>query len=288
MSRASVLLTVLVFAFTATAQRTPDRYERVLVPLYGESDGVADSRWGTRLWLHNEGSRPLDVFPMGPFCVTSFPCVLALRPYPSMAARETALGVTGAAFVPVPIANSDRAAPGVFFYVEREGAADLSSQLHVADTERRPLARGTRLPVVRESEFFTDETNIVGVPLMDGTRVALRIYDREAEGGAVVRIRALDAITSQVLGEEDITFVHAAKDSCAPFDATGCPAGFVYKPAFVQITDLLARFPELTPSVDRLARLSIEVEPRTPGLAFWPMVSVTDNATSEVTIYTAR
>jgi hypothetical protein len=32
----------------------------------------------------------------------------------------------------------------------------------------------------------------------------------------------------------------------------------------------------------------IEIEPLTPGLAYWPMVSVTSNATNEVTLYLVR
>ena len=198
---------------------------------------------------------------------------------------------------PLRVGNSDPVAPGVFLYVERAGADQLSTSLRVADVTRRPIQLGTRLPLVREREFFNDTTDIMGVPLMSGTRTSLRIYDLESRAGAQIMLRiwptlppspTLPPAPPVPLVNEILEFSYdPSRDSCGfRFE---CPEGYSYKPGYIQIGDLAARWPDALGSmIDSQYGLRIELVPLTPGLAFWPMASVTENDNSYVSIYLAR
>jgi hypothetical protein len=302
MNRFTAILLALV-AFTASAQdprNDHSRYEKVLIPLHtGFAAGAHGAAWRTQLVMRNEGAQPLDVFPLGRDCISSSTCFNSIREYPAFTGETTGIHLLG--FQPFRVGDSDEASPGVFLYVERQGADRLSTQLHVADTTRRPLALGTRLPVVRENEFFTSNVEILAVPIVSGTRAALRIYNFESEAGASVMVRIYDTAPffenntfqqPRLLGEEVLQFSHdPSRDTCG-FSFTECPAGYRFQPGHIEITDLLGRYPNIglaTPAAGTSnLGVRIAIIPLTPGLRFWPMVSVTENSTSVVSLYTAR
>lgn len=296
MTRKVAVVLALALSFAASAQREdPSRYERVLLPIYAQTSGAHGSRWQTALYLHNESDTAVDAFPLTPDCLTAFDCFANVRPYPAFEPRQSGLHVSPT-IGPFGVAVHG-AGPGVFLYVERSGVDELSMQLRVGDTSRRRLAFGARIPVVRESGFFTNTTHITGVPVIADTRTALRIYDREPRGGASVRLRIHELaghhsnppvryVPPRLLVEDTLSFTHDdAGDGCSKGE---CPSGYGYKPGFIEIADLLARYPALAQNRDPESSVRIELEPITEGLAFWPMASATENETSVVAIYTAR
>lgn len=302
--RPVALAVFALVTLTASAQDPRNeraRYEKFLVPLYTDvTTGAHGAAWQTRLLMRNDGAQPLDVFPLRRDCFSTSTCFRTLRGHPSFPPSTT--GISPLDLQPLRAGDSDSSSPGLLLYVERAGADDLSAQLHVADTTRRPVTIGTRVPVVRERDAFTKEVSIVGVPIAEGTRATLRIYDFDARADAAVRIRISD--TSQryengriipprgILAEDVLEFAHdPARDDCV-FDFTPCPEGYNYQPGTIQIGDLLAEYPQLfqvlPPTTGVEHGIRIEITPLTPGLRYWPMVSVTENATSFVTLYVAR
>jgi hypothetical protein len=116
--------------------------------------------------------------------------------------------------------------------------------------------------------------------------VRIRFYDTSPffDNGAFAEPR--------LLAEDVLQFAHdPSRDTCG-FTFTECPAGYRYQPAYIQLSDLVARYPALSQAIqaDGSTNLGIRIAitPLTPGLRYWPMVSVTENATSVVSIYTAR
>lgn len=279
---------LLLFAFlslsVAGQRRTdPQQYEKILLPLYHPAEGANGAQWQTKFQIANESGRSVDVFPLTPECFGSVTCFRTVR--------DERLGPHANGFntfIPGAIGTRDiGGTPGVFLYADRGAAVDLRFQLHVANVSRRPVALGTRVPVVRETEFFTGTTNVHAIPILAGTRVALRIYALDSQGAAEVRITVHESsIGPRVIAEEVVRFVPPPAKTCA-FEA-GCPQPFVYKPATIEITDLLARYPGLSRMTGLAHGIRIEIEPLTPGLAFWPMVSVTEVNSSVVSLYTAR
>lgn len=295
MTRRVAVVVAVLTSFAALAQREdPSRYERFLLPIHTQTSGAFGSQWRTALFMRNESDATLDAFPLTPDCISSIGCFQQMRKYPAFGAQQSGYHLLPAI---VPFGVGVRGAgPGVFLYAERAGANELSMQLRVADVSRRPIDFGTRIPVVRERDFFTERTDILAVPILEGTRTALRIYDREPRGGALLTMRIYEMaghfdttigaryVPPELLVVDTFELRHDdAGDMCA-FWESSCPAGYRYKPGFVEITDLLGRYPALAGK--NLVR--IELEPITEGLAFWPMASATENETSVVAIYTAR
>lgn len=299
MSRFAVLLLATLVTATAAAQyRTdPQQYEKILLPLYTGAGGANGARWSTQLILRNSADRAVDAFPLSRHCISSAFCFRLVREAPAFLPHESgfhSFPTVRAAYLLLD------GRPGVFFYVERDGADHLSMQLHVADTSRRPVALGTRVPVVREADFYESTVDIMAVPALERTRIALRIYEREIQPDARVRIRVYEAAGMwrvdppgpriegpALLAEEEVAFVQPADQKC-PELYVGCPEGFEYNPGHIEITDLLARFPAIATATGRPYGLRIEIEPLTPGLAFWPMVSVMEVDTSVVTLFTVQ
>jgi hypothetical protein len=284
MKRWLALLTLFLTLSVAAQRRTdPQQYEKILLPLYHPAEGANGAQWQTKFQIANESNRSVDVFPLTPDCFSSVSCFRTVRG-PMLGPHDNGFNT----FIPGAIGTRDVGGmPGVFLYADRGTAVDLRFQLHVANVSRRPVALGTRVPVVRETEFFTGTTNVHAIPILAGTRAALRIYALDSQGPADVRITVHESsLGSRPIAEEIVRFVPPPANTCA-FEF-GCPQPFVYKPATIEITDLLARYPGLSRMTGLGHGIRIEIEPLTPGLAFWPMVSVTEVNTSVVTIYTAR
>ena len=262
------------------------QYERVLLPIVPTSAaGAFGSRWETQLWLRNDSDHPVDAFPLTSDCVSSVLCFESMRPYPAFGPRMT--GFHDYEGRPFGVGIAPGPTPGGFLYIERPN--ELSLQLNVRNTN----SLGTRIPVVRESEFFTGRRSVLGVPVNAASRIALRVYSPQT-GSVILCIEEMTGYLYPVppkpptrLVEARLDLQHdAANDHCT-FTFSGCP-DVQYKPAAIEITDLVARFPELEEAFDSKHGVRIEIEPITPELAYWPMVTVTSNETNEVTLYLIR
>ena len=294
MSRHLVLLFVLVLPFSVFAQdRLPQNYERVLVPV-GPAAGAFGAVWRTELWLRNDSDQAVDVFPVNErFCPVSSGCVRLIRSVPSLTPRETAFGLGGGNVALAVV--SDMSDKGSFFYVQRGRLEDLTMQLFATDRSRTP-EEVTALPLVPESQFLAAKRSIVGARIATNNRVSLRIFQLDPSMPDEVTVRIYETaphVTSQnplepggLLAERRFHFTPGRRD-CGEFFFFGCDGDFVHHPGSLLIGNLLAEFPELASESDDRFGIRIEIEPP-PGLRYWPMVTVTENQTNHVTVYTVR
>ena len=286
--RALVLLLFVIAPFAWSAERPPiSEYEKILLPVYGGASGANGAMWRTRFLLRNDGDAPLDVFPLTPTCLSSSLCYMTMRAYPAFPPRQTGYSVTP--FISGSWGVGTSSPSGAFLYVERSRAQQLSANYVVADYARNPV-RETHLPLVRESEFFTGTRSIVSMPVSVYARTALRIYDLDSRPTSEVIVRFYDAVESispsptvRKFGEVRVTLSYdAAADACG--FSFGCPPDIAYHPGYGEISNLLAA----VPAIYDARNVRIEIEPVTEGLRYWPMVTITDDFTNFVSIYTVR
>jgi hypothetical protein len=272
--------------------RRAEDYVRVLVPVQAQfaQRGAHGAQWATSLWIRNDGAASVDVFPVARTCVVnSGGCFARARPYPGIEPLESL-----SAFHDVLGSRSgvgQRISPtGEFLYVERCRFDDISMQLHAGDV-RKPAGEWTRIPLVSEKEFFDTTRSIIGLPLQSGNRLSLRVFQLDPLAGAEIILRVHEAAVLQsgatrarLLAERRLAF-NIDETPCVWLH---CPEGFEYRPGFIAIGDLLHEVPETASAVDRELGIRIEIEPVTPGLRYWPMVTVTDNATNHLAVYTVK
>jgi len=89
----------------------------------------------------------------------------------------------------------------------------------------------------------------------------------------------------QFFDEVPVTLTYApATDQCGFVFA--CPAGIPYRSGYGEISSLLDAVPSLRDAASRFLR--IEIVPMTEGLRYWPLVTITDDETNFVSVYTVR
>ncbi len=282
---------ILFFAAGAQAQeRNPANYLRFLLPIDGSSAGANGARWDATLWLRNDGDRPLDIFPLIPDCFCCANC-LSLRAYPSFQPKQDGFGIH--AGLPALFVSTLTGRPGLFLYVERAGAAGLSSHLEIGDSSRGSTL--ATLPVVPETDFITGRHSVIAISDVTTSRISVRAYQLEPRTGSAITLRAyefgpaLDGPaqfrTGKLLADAVLTFELDPHDECPP--PIVCPA-VPYHPGYIQISDLAARMPQIGSNASIVHKLRIEFEPADPNALYWPMVTVTDNATNAVQVFTIR
>jgi hypothetical protein len=290
-------LVVLVFSIPLAGQdRNPADYERYLIPVLTAAPlpGAYGAQWQTTLWLRNEGPATLDAFPLTPDCISSAFCFQQVRPYPAFQPQQT--GWHTLPYVRPFGVGGGLGLSGIFLYVERAHAEQLSMRLGVGDVSRTPPGN-TQIPIVPESAFFATTRSILGVPVLPTTRVALRIYtaDPRPEARVTVRIHEMAPRLIQsapyidppaVLAERTFTFAYdEAQDQCG---RVGCDESLRYLPGIVQINNILDAFPELATAGEQPLGVRIEIEPATPDLRYWPLVTTTRDVDGFVSVFTVR
>ncbi|MHB0969207.1 MAG: hypothetical protein ACYC7A_00045 [Thermoanaerobaculia bacterium] len=151
--------------------------------------------------------------------------------------------------------------------------------LRVQDVSRQALTWGTEIPVVRENAFRTGRISLPQVPLDARFRPMLRIYDVDRHGGSVA-IRFFDD-DGVLLSEESVELIVPVGNQHP--DPSGPATPDFYYPAWAQVSDFVARHPQLADH----DRVRIEVEPPA-GVHFWAFISVTNNETQHVTLITPQ
>jgi hypothetical protein len=135
-------------------------------------------------------------------------------------------------------------------------AVHLDSRLR--DVSRNASSAGIELPLVREADFRGDEINLNAIRRDAGFRITLRVYGLEAGGD--VTLDELD-VNGNLLRTRVVTL--------APPALPGLLTGYA------QLA--LDTTPDTTP-------IRIRIRPRTLNLRIWALASITNNATSEVTL----
>jgi hypothetical protein len=282
---------ILSLAAGAQAQeRNPANYVRFLLPVIGSSAGANGARWEATLWLRNDGDHPVDIFPLTPDCFCCSNC-LRLRAYPALLPNQD--GFRTHAGLPEPFGPWLAGGPGVFLYVERLGASRLSANLEVGDSSRETTR--TTLPIVPETDFVAGRRSIIAIPLTLTSRITVRAYQLEPRAASQIAVRvyefgpaavgAYQFRSGKLLAEAALTFERDPHDECP--QPIVCPA-VPYHPGYMQISDVAATMPQILTNASVTHQLRIEFEPADPAELYWPIVTVTDNLTNAVQIFTSR
>jgi hypothetical protein len=271
--RKTLTLLILVLAFLSSTTRSAHAQtsERILIPIvvpYEPIPGAHGSLWTSELVARNLGSAKVRVGEIWPLCPPfGVGCGTEGHIWPNETALINPAG--GALNPPAAI-------------IEAEPADDLAFHLRVQDVSRQAETWGTEVPVVRERDMRTQTFALVNIPVTDGFRNTLRIYDIDGRSDADVRVR-LFSVTLQPVAGPGV--------SSSPDQLLGerllrlAPPAFEpsRNPGYLQIGDLS----EIA-SLGAAERVTIEIEPVSPGLRIWAIVSVTNNATQHVTTVTPQ
>ena len=268
LSRPLVLVTLSTFLMPLFVTAAP-AYDRVLVPIYLTEPvaGANGSRWVTDFAVYNRGPESAQLLSCSPACPGD------LREDEEVAPGETQTFL--------PERRQSSAVPGRVVYfaplsddgVHGAAAGDaenLTFALRVFDTSRSEMSAGTEIPVVRESSFRTSTTDLANIPVDPNFRVTLRLYEMNLDRADFL-IMVYDHVRAKI---HDYHLVRVT---------TSAPQGELrFEPGYL-ILDKLRPFDTASGSS---SRVRIVIEPLSRGSAFWAFVSVTNNATQQVTLVT--
>ena len=238
--------------------------EKVLVPVYASEPlpGVNGSLWTTDLWVSNSGEEVSMVGGIVWDCL--LPECFSPAPLPPEVTIRTA-----------PLAVE--ALRGTLLTVDSDQPAQTAFGLRFRDLSRQATTWGTELPLPREGAFRSSRFSLVDVPVTEGFRQTLRIYELDGTPrSALVRIRLfrIDPDRHSVSGDPDTLLGEAVRTlSFTP------PDDLIDHPGYAEVTDLSAIAP-----LGDAERLRIEIEPDTPGLRLWAFVTVIHNETQHATV----
>lgn len=273
--RTQALFTMLLLSFASEAFSQPD-YERFLLPVVLFDDcgscafrGAHGSLWTTELVLRNQSADMIRFRPN--FCgKLSVVCPRSseLRAYETLNRP------------PIWYDSRGSWAPhGVFLFLERP-ASRVSMSLHLREIGTA-AGWGSALPVVSEAEAFDALVEILNVPTDPAFRHTLRIYDYDNRNGSSYRVRFYhlaapfsEMDSSDVLYESIVTASGVEYWEDFPWGDVPLRPGYAQLDLPVQTLPLLAS----------AERLRITVEPMQEG-RFWAYLSLTDNATQQVTLF---
>jgi hypothetical protein len=187
----------------------------------------------------------------------------------------------GRSFQPV-LLGEEGALHGQILYVGPEGADRLGFGLRFRDLSRQAENWGTEIPVPRETAFHSSAFSLVDVPVTEGFRQTLRVYEIDGtprEASVRVRVFRLDPSGNQPVGAADTLLGETTVPlSFAPLFGTQ-----PLHPGYAEVTDLST----LAPLGDA-ERLRLEIEPATDGLALWAFVTVIHDETQHATVITPQ
>lgn len=251
MRAAAVVLTFL-FAVSSFAD------ELVLVPIWYDGPGEVASRWTTHLSVYNDTRQYLQAADRG-----ALPCQWMLSPCPR--------GFWGNTMI---VYQANAPIPGGFVMsIPSDFANDLHFTLRIFEQNAWREDLGTDLPVVRERALSTGPVEIMNIPAGDVNtfRYTLRVYAIGASAAPRVRINGYVAMAD---GSPDLVIT---KDVALVPALRGLGHAYLEDNSFVR--DLVAIAGEM-------GKLRVELEPLTPNLRWWGMVSSTNNRSSDVTVVT--
>jgi hypothetical protein len=254
-----------VLATGLRAEEPPS--SRVLLPVYTASPipGVNGSSWTTDFWISNSGPGTVEVEGIG------WECSL-----PSCGNLPAPIG-PGVSFRPI-VLGEEGGLQGVVLYPNAAGAEHLGFGLRFRDLSRQSTTGGTELPTPGESDFWSTAFSLVDVPVRDGFRQTLRVYEldgTEREASVRVRVFRLDPSHTQPDDEPDVLLGEAV----VPLAFAPPFAVPPYHPGYAEVTDLST----LAPLGDAES-LRIQIEAVTPGLKLWAFVTVIHNETQHATV----
>lgn len=254
-------LCVLLLANSLSAQASDtnnDGFVTILIPVFMNEatriEGAFGSVWTGQTFLHNATGAAIVTFQYGGGCAGS--CQPA---YPT--------GYLGQFFV-----DSNLRTGGALAWVTAEKENYVHLAVRLLEVTRRAQPTGVNLPIVREGEFLTEPTTLLGIAAGPEIRSTLRVYDPRAARNGRVLVQILDD-EANVIATRELTLDYPGYEEN--------PA-HPWKPGSTSITDLTTSFPELT----GLTLFHVRIIPLTAGMEYWAFVSITDNESQHVLLVT--
>ena len=262
------ILSGAVVALAAPSWSQPEHIGKVLVPIVIESavSGAYGSIWGSELIVMNDGNRAYEIG-------LDTGCRFTPCPYASL---EPGRSVIATGLILGPGAG---APPAFMLEVEKEGMSDVKFNLRVSDRSRSEKSAGVSIPVIPETDAFTDRLQLLDVRHGEGFRAMLRVYDFDPGQGRRVLVRFYEINTNTRFIANyppDRLLFETVRELVSTPPSFDPPNRSI--PGYTQLS--LAAVPEIGDH----SRLRIEIEPLTEGLRFWAMASITNNETQEVTM----
>ena len=223
--------------------------EEILIPVALQPTGASyGTRWVSEISVYNDSD---DTVPLDPEL-----CSFLGRPYDcSQSVRRVA---PHASMVLDPVSYRDT----MLLHPPADHAARLHFNVRLRETCRDPDGPGIEIPVVRGQELEQRQVWLPSIPTSTRFRATLRVFTRSYS----VTVRVRDDASEVLLYEREIPRFY-------PTDSD--PFGTVI------LNDLL------TPSAVR-ARAKVRVEVEAHGIPVWALLTLTDNETQRVQIFTPQ
>ncbi|HYO75493.1 MAG TPA: IPT/TIG domain-containing protein [Thermoanaerobaculia bacterium] len=232
-------------------------FERVLFPLNFFGAGAHGSEWRTNIVVRNDG--PVAVRTIPEFWMQPNSPVLPI-------ANEYIPAGGRGQFV---LRQRDG---GEFLHVPRGLEKELSYASHLVDRSRSATDLGSEIPVVHAEET-ANTIRLLGVPTASNFRAKLRVYDFDPVNGRLVTVTVREP-NGNVLATRKLTLTGAPVCANAP-----C---FADRPPFAAL-DL-----DLLDGVRGAESANVTIESDLNDGRIWAFVSVTNNETQNVTLYTPQ
>ena len=271
----------LLFAFSASGQvRNAENYSRLLLPFVTTpaSDG---GMWSVQWWFRNDGAAAIDAFPLAfgcGFCPREFMDHAWIVPAPALPAKSTLEAPCCDVFPAVPVPPFipvARRLPGTFIYIEKNRELAVSGHLRWADLNSQ--SQPTQLRAIKESEFVSGTHSVIAVPLRENLRYDVRVYALpETSGSASVTLNVYDMRSFRrepvdPLLKTMIRPLVNEKGSRRPCLNVCDFPDVEYTPAVAEVLDIAEG---IQPFAD-VTLLRVEIEPSSPNVRYWAVVSVT-------------
>jgi hypothetical protein len=221
-------------------------FERLLLPVAPSVVHCGyESRYDTRLVIFNDGGRRLETLCVDNTCAS----------LDAGSAEEISGEFAGG--LPLPL----------FVYVPRAELENVQMSLMVETSHReKPEERSfTEVPIVRDSDFRDGRMQFIGLRMDPDFRQTVRMFgfDPHAHGQIMMSVYSLE--TSKLL--------HSCPHDLWPLSSEVTAEGLAKRPSFGMECDMSDHLPADGNKV------RIELEPITPGLKYWALISVTNNTT---------
>lgn len=223
--------------------------EEILIPVALLPTGASyGTRWVSEISVYNDSD---DTVTLDPEI-----CSSQGRPYDcSQSVRRVP---PHASMVLEPVSYRDT----MLLHPPADHAARLHFNVRLRETSRDPDGPGIEIPVVRGSELEQRQVWLPSIPTSPRFRATLRVFTRSSS----VTVRLRDDASEVLLYEWEIP--HSFPTDSDPFGT-------------VTLNDLL------TSSAVR-ARAKVRVEVEAHGLPVWALLTLTDNETQRVQIFTPQ
>ena len=260
---------VLLFAATLAADTPPPRssFEQVLLPvaLFQYVPGALGTLWNTDFVGFNAAAGPVAAFQSE----CAYYCTCNDNP----CAPGIAIPASHQFFV-VPMHDLNGHNQGIFLYFAKPGASSIAYSLRIHEFTRGTTP--TELPVVHERDFRNGTTILPGVPIDAFSRTRLRIYGISSpDGSGALRVRIVPADGSATT-EMVVSLTPPNSGS-----RIALPDELPEQPSYADAGDL-------NHLVSGSTNVRIEIEANTPGLLYWPFVTVTNNDTQHLLTVTPQ